>query len=144
MKKKNPARTAQKNSIKIITVHSRTYGEHTRAARGSFTPAPLNEVLARRSKELGVITGFASEVHHLLKVYAGAFKENMFWQNMLQRLHRVTDITPAAMLQSLAGLELNSRYPLKRFDDVFSIHSDTRNDGMDVYFKKQSAPYFKK
>jgi hypothetical protein len=49
-----------------------------------------------------VITAFASEVHTLLKQYAGAFKESLFWQNMLSRLHTVTDITPPTMLRSPA------------------------------------------
>jgi len=144
MKKKIPKPKAQNNPLSIITVHSHTYGVHTRAARGSIKPARLNDVLARRSKELGVITGFASEVHSLLKAHAGAFKENLFWQNMLRRLHKVTAITTAAMLQSLAGLELNSRYPLKRFDNTFFIDTEKRKDKMDVHFKKQFAPHFAK
>ena len=144
MKKKIPKPKAQNNSFKTITVHSHTYGEHERAARGSIKPARLNDVLARRSKELGVITGFASGVHNLLKGHAGAFKENLFWQNMLSRLHTVTPITPLAMLQSLAGLELNSRYPLKRFDNTFFINTEKRKDKMDVHFKKQFAPQFNK
>jgi hypothetical protein len=144
MKKKIPKPTAQKNSIHTITVHSYTYGEHERAARGSFKPARLNAVLARRSKELGVITGFASEVHSLLKVHAGAFKENLFWQKMLQRLHKATAITPAAMLQSLAGLELNSRYPLKRFGNLIFLHAEMHNDEMQVLLKNQFAPHFRK
>jgi len=75
MKKKIPKPKTQAKPFNTITVHSRTYGVHERAIRGSIKPARLNDVLARRSKELGVITGFASEVHSLLKVYAGAFQK---------------------------------------------------------------------
>jgi hypothetical protein len=136
MKKKISKPKTQNNLLSLTTVYSRTYGVYERAARGSFKPARLN---ARRSKELGVITGFASEVHNLLKVHAGAFKENLFWQNMLSRLHKVTAITPTAMLQSLAGLELNSRYPLKRFDDTFFIHTETRKYEMDIQAEDMGA-----
>jgi hypothetical protein len=144
MKKKIPKPKLRNVAVNLITVHSYTYGEHTRTARGSIKPAHLNDILARKSKELGVITAFASEVHTLLKQYAGAFKESLFWQNMLSRLHTVTDITPPTMLRSLAGLELNSRYPLRRFGNAGFLQIVTRNRCMVIHLKNNFAPYFKK
>src|SRR5690348_15338563 len=115
MPKKKAVKIKQLSAARVITVHSRTYGEHTRAARGSIKPALLNEALIAKGKQLTVINVLASEVHNLLKQYAGFFKEGMFWQKMLSRMHSATDTSPVALLGTLKGTELNSRYPLRRF-----------------------------
>jgi len=144
MKKKNPASGSSLKPVDVVTVHSRAYGEHTRSARGSIQPARLNDVLKRKSKELGVLTSFAREVHNLLRAHAGFFKEAMFWQHMLSRLHTVTDIAPVTMLKSLEGLELNSRNALKRFGDVPFVQVTAKDNVIAVCLEEEVPPYFKK
>ena len=114
MAKKKAGKIKLKKEAAPVTVRSYAYGEHTRAARGSIKPVTLNEAFIAKGKQLPVINALASEVHSLLKQHAGKFKESMFWQKMLSRMHGATDTTPAALLKSLTGLELNSRYPLQR------------------------------
>lgn len=115
MPKKNIKKIKRADEVKQITVHSRAYGIHTRAARGSIKPVTLNDAVAAKAKEVIVINALASVVHTVLKTIAHGFKENMFWQKMLSNMHAAKHITTIALLNSLKGLELNSRYPLQRF-----------------------------
>ena len=100
---------------KEITVMSRAYGVHTRAARGSKTPVALNDVLKENVAKTALINSAAKRVHDLLKICGIHFKEAMLWQVMLSRMRKAisTDITD--LLLTLTGMELNSRYPLSRF-----------------------------
>jgi hypothetical protein len=114
MAKKTP-RKKSKAAPRTIEVKSRAYGTHTRAARGTIKPAKLNKVLSANSKRIALINPIASEVHTMLKTAAGFFKESMFWQKMLSRIHGANATTAAALLESIVGMDLQSRYPLQRF-----------------------------
>ena len=142
MPKKKAKKTRQAKTDKLIVVHSRAYGEHTRAARGSIKPANLNAALAAKGKQLATINALASEVHNLLKLHAGFFKESMFWQKMLSRMHAAPAITPVVLLGCLPGLELNGRYPLQRFGSLPQIINIKQNSCMNVQLKNDSIPHF--
>jgi len=134
---------------KTVTVKSGAYGTHTRAARGTIKPAMLNNVLAENTKRIKAINLLASEVHNMIKVSAGYFKESMFWQKMLSNMHKATDITVPALLNSIAGTELNSKYSIKRFGSLPVLHvaanskqlSVTLTNGFAVPFKSPGDCY---
>lgn len=112
-KKASPKKTLLPH--KEVTVKSRAYGEHTRAARGSKTPVVINEVLQENVRKTAVINSTAKRVHDLIKHCAQPFKEKMLWQVMLSRMRQGISDDMMDLLMTLKGLELNSRYPLKRF-----------------------------
>lgn len=98
-----------------VTVKSRAYGEHMRAARGSKTPVALNKVMQEQVKKTAVINKAAKRVHDLLKQCRQPFKEKMLWQVMLGRMRKAETPDLLPLLTTLTGMELNSQYPLSRF-----------------------------
>jgi hypothetical protein len=142
MPKKKAGKIKQVQAARIITVHSHAYGEHTRAARGSIKPATLNEALIAKGKQLTVINTLASEVHNLLKQHTGFFKESMFWQKMLSRMHRAKDTKPVTLLGSLKGLEMNSRYPSNRFGPLPFITAALQKRCMTVQLNNEHTLQF--
>ena len=135
---------SKKTTPETVEVKSRAYGYHTRAARGSIKPVTLNDVLLKNSKRVAIINPLAREVHSMLKVSAGFFKESMFWQKMLSCMYAVNTITPIALLSSLIGTELNSRYPLIRFGNMHSIETILKGKYMTVYLSNNTGLYFQK
>jgi hypothetical protein len=142
MPKKKARKIKQVQAAQIITVHSRAYGEHTRAARGSIKPAVLNDALITKGRALSIINRLGSEVHYLLKQYAGFFKESMFWQKMLSRMHGANDTCIASLLNSLEGLELNSRYPLRRFGMPPFITATSRKNYITIQLRNEHTLHF--
>ena len=98
-----------------VVVKSRAYGVHERAARGSKTPVVINDVLQKNVAKTVVVTAKAKRVHDMLKICGEHFKEKMLWQEMLSRMRMAASIEALDLLAALKGMELNSRYPLKRF-----------------------------
>ncbi len=60
---------------KEVTVKSRSYGVHTRAARGSKTPARINDAFQEQVAKTVVVNSVAKRVHDLLKHCGKPFKE---------------------------------------------------------------------
>lgn len=131
-----------KKARATVEVKSRAYGKHTRAARGSIKKATLNNVFSENSKRLAVINPIASKVHAMLKSHAGFFKENMFWQKMTGLVHGNKASNTEELLTSIAGLELNDKYPLSRFGNVPVIKTVFKT-GMQVSLASIGSPGFK-
>ena len=113
---KKKVKSAKKlRPAKEITVKSRAYGEHTRAARGSKTPVELNDAFKLYKTKTILVNTIAKRVHDLLKVCGAGFKEAMLWQVMLSRMRKAASDEVMDLLIALKGMELNSKYPLQRF-----------------------------
>ncbi len=111
-------KAAQKKTLlphKEVTVKSRAYGEHTRAARGSKVPLSINKVLQENVKKTAAINNTAKRVHDLLKHCGEHFKEAMLWQVMLGNMRKAASMDVVDLLTTLKGMELNSTYPLSRY-----------------------------
>lgn len=117
-KKNKRTKLIQANTNKTVTVNSRTYGKHTRAARGSKTPAVLNDVLTAHAERTSVINKAAKAVYDVLKFYSEDFREGQLWQGILSRMRRANNLHFETFLKALDGLDLNSRYALERFGNV--------------------------
>lgn len=126
----------------MVEVKSRAYGKHVRAARGSIKPVKLNDVFTENSKRVAVINPIASNVHTMLKSYAGFFKENMLWQKMVGLVHSSGATNTEELLTSIVGLELNSKYPLRRFGNMPVITTTTAK-GLQVSFASNESPSIK-
>ena len=102
----------------VVYVNSSTYGKHTRAARGSKTPAVVNNILATYAAKTSALNVAAKSVYDVLKLYSEGFREGQLWQHILSRMRKAASMNFEDLLYSLDGLEINSRYALKRFGSV--------------------------
>ena len=128
---------------KEITVKSRAYGEHTRAARGSKTPVRLNEAFEKHKAKTVVVNSTARRVHHSLKMFSGDFKEAMLWQAMLSRMRKAASDDQMVLVAALNGMELNAKYPLLRFLPISSVKVEKDKKKITVRFGSNLPPYIK-
>ena len=115
MAKKKAKSSKKLLPAKEITVKSRAYGEHTRAARGSKTPVELNAAFTSHVAKTVVVNSIAKRVHDPIKLCGKGFKEAMLWQVMLSRMRKAASNDTQDLLAAITGMELNSKYPLDRF-----------------------------
>lgn len=114
----NPIIRLQGSFKDMVFVKSRTYGDHVRAMRGSVKQATVNEKLQFHADKTAVVNEAAKRVHDLVKVYADNFKESILWQQLLSCMRKSTTDHFDSFLKQLNGLEINSKYPLKRFGKI--------------------------
>ena len=115
-----------------------------RAARGSKTPAVLNDVLTAHAEKTSVINKAAKTVYDVLKFYSEGFKEGQLWQAMLGRMRKAKNTSLENLIQALEGLELNSRYTLKRFGSLPSFTVEHKKKVLDVKMKLGMPPHLNK
>jgi hypothetical protein len=137
-------RLKQTNVNKIVTVNSRTYGKHTRAARGSKKPAVLNDVLAAHAEKTNVINKAAKAVYDILKFYSEGFREGQLWQAILGRMRKAKDTSFENLLQTLEGLELNSRYTINRFGELPLFTVEHKKKVLNIKMELVMRPYLHK
>lgn len=128
---------------KEITVKSLAYGVHTRAARGSKTPVAINDVLKENVAKTAIINSTAKRVHDLLKHCGQGFKEAMLWQVMLSRMRKAASMNMLDLLLTLKGMELNSKYPLKRFANVPFVKVQSKKNELTVSLINSMPLYLK-
>jgi hypothetical protein len=110
------AKTNEAFSVKKeVVVNSPAYGRHTRAARGSRTHTTVNDALAAHADKTKRVNTAAKGVYDVLTLYGHGFREGQLWQAVLSRMRKAKHTDFKTLLESLDGLELNSRYALKRF-----------------------------
>ena len=143
MAKKAPRSYKETATTEKVTVYSRAYGVHTRAARGSKTPATLNAAMTEHARKTAKINSVAKRVHDLLKLCSPGFKESMLWQVMLSRMRKAATDKTTNLLVTLKGLELNEKYPLQRFITSPQLTIETGKNKWVVSFKQTMAPFIK-
>ena len=144
MKKKKTRNNPTDELPKLVQVKSRTYGTHTRAARGTKTTAALNTVLGKNAANTRLINHYASTVYAILLVYCRTFKEGQLWQHILSRMRSAGNVEFYSGLSSLEGLELNSRYKLQRLVTVQFVRAEIVRKKLIVSLQQFNMPDNKK
>lgn len=139
----NPIIRLQGSFQNMVFVKSKAYGDHVRSVRGSKKAAAINETLQAHADKTAVINNAAKKVHDLLKVYAGNFKESLLWQQLLSRMRKSLSHEFDALLQSLNGLEINSKYPLKRFGKIPVAAIEVKRQKLLLTFQCYTQPFIK-
>ncbi len=127
-----------------VFVHSKVYGDHVRTLRGSKKEAAVNEVLQGNAIRTAAINVAAKQVHDLLKVYGGNFKEGQLWPELLSRMRRSKTNDFADLLKQTEGLELNWAYALERLINPAAVEVVADEEGLSVKVGGSVVPNFKK
>lgn len=141
MSKIKSADKRKHNTDGLVLVKSRTYGEHYRAARGTKKTAILNVSLSAQAEKTSVINKAAKAVYDALIFYSEGFREGQLWQAMLSRMRKANNISFENLLLSLKRLELNSRYPIKRFGNIPLFTVDNKKKVLNVQMKLFMPPH---
>ncbi len=127
-----------------VFVHSKVYGDHVRTLRGSKKEAVVNEVLQGNALRTAAINAAAKQVHDLLKVYGGNFKEGQLWPELLSRMRRSKTNEFVDLLKQTEGLELNRAYVLERLISPATVEVVADEQGLSVKVGGSAVPNFKK
>jgi hypothetical protein len=135
------AKTKKAFSVKKeVVVNSPAYGRHIRAARGSQTPAILNNALAAHADKTKSVNTAAKGVYDVLKLYGRGFREGQLWQAVLSRMRKAKHTDFKTLLQSLGGLELNSHYTLTRFGAMPVMSVRATYDTLSIQMRGDAMP----
>ena len=101
-------------------------------------------MLTAHAEKTIVINKAAKAVYDILKFYSAGFKEGQLWQGMLGRMRKAENTSFENLLQALKGLELNSRYALKRFGNLPLFTVENKKKALDIKMKLSMPPHLNK
>jgi len=101
-------------------VHSRTYGNHIRAARGTHKPAVVNDSFILQSSWLQAANVPAKMVNDALDPYREHFKGGPFWQRLVSQFRKQLQTLGKIDFSRLEPVDVHQRYPLGRL-----LHTNT-------------------
>ncbi len=95
-----------------VTVNSKTYGEHTRAARGTIKEAVLNEAMQAASLRMTGSNTPARLIHDALNPFRTNFKGGQFWQKLVRHFAAQAKNRQDYSVTDLELFDINKNYPL--------------------------------
>lgn len=104
-----------------VTVKSRTYGEHTRAARGTHKEAVLNEAMQAASRRMTGSNMPAKLIRDALNPFLTNFKAGQFWQRLVEHFAGQAKKKEDYSVIGLENRDINLNYPLTDILDFRSM-----------------------
>jgi hypothetical protein len=98
----------------MIWVDSKTYGGHPRAARGSKSPAELNDAMKKHGLRLLASAAPAKLIQDALIPFRTNFPGGQIWQKMLKHFARQAKEGMDYSVSGMPESDLNSEYPTSR------------------------------
>ena len=128
----------------LTHVDSRTYGPHSRAPRGTYKPATLNDKMRESGKIQVAANVYAKLINDQINLFRENFKGGQFWQNLLSQLRSHYKQTGAWEPVNLRGMEIDKQYQLSRLLKGGFTHSATiKEDGLSVIIRFYAPPAFR-
>jgi hypothetical protein len=110
MAKSKTPKKKRKLPPKMVTVNSRTYGKHERAARGSWTKAKLNDAMKGHSERLIGSNLPAKLILDALAPYRTNFKGGQIWQKLVKHFAKQAKLFKDYSVLGIEHWDLNQRY----------------------------------
>lgn len=127
----------------VTFVESKTYGAHTRAARGTHKEAGINGVLQGNADKASKIGPLGSLILRQLKTIEKGFVPGDLWPRMTSRMFKAKSMKKEDLLQSLKGIELNERYQFwKLFSALPVLGISVKNSRLLIEIELLSHPHF--
>jgi hypothetical protein len=110
MAKSKMPKKKRKFPPKMVTVNSRTYGKHQRAARGSWKKARLNDAMKGHSERLIGSNMPAKLILDALAPYRTNFKGGQIWQKLVKHFAKQAKLFKDYSVLGIEDWDLNQRY----------------------------------
>jgi len=114
MAKSKTSRKKRKHPPVMITVNSKTYGKHERAARGSWKKATLNDAMKGHSERLIGSNLPAKLILDALVPYRTNFKGGQIWQKLVKHFAKQAKLLKDYSVLGIEYWDLNQRYPTSK------------------------------
>lgn len=101
----------------MTAVHSRTYGKHVRAARGTHKPARVNDAMKKSSGVLVAANKVAKAIKDPLDTFSVGFKDGTMWFRLVSFAKRQLKHKRTVNFNALKSFEFNDR---NKFRYLFS------------------------
>lgn len=126
-------------------VHSRTYGKHIRAKRGTHKPADVNDSFKETSRYLIAANRPARMIKAALDPYCENFKCGQLWQRLVSIFRIQLKERGLTDLTALEGFEIHKEYPLARFMQIKTAATiDREHSKLRITLTYEAPPLFKK
>lgn len=131
--------------VVLRLVKSRKYGDHYRAARGTYKKAKLNAACKKNGKELLRANGPAKMIQDALRPYRIGFYDGTMWSRLLKLMKKAQGGKKSVDFNMLRRFDINEDYPLQR---LFVLKADAKVDDkkstLEVRFAVDAHPDFGK
>lgn len=125
MPKKPGSGKGKNKPVKKITVNSQTYGEHERAARGTYKKAELNDAMKAHGKRMIGSNTPAALIQDALRPYRMNFSGGQLWQEMVKRFAAQAKEGREYSVMDLQYLSFHTYYTVRRMgSSSFEINTD--------------------
>src|ERR1700681_4333787 len=114
MTKSRAGRKFRKAPEAKITVHSKAYGRHERAARGSRSKAVLNDAMKEHGRRMISSNIPAKLIHDALQPYRTNFKGGLIWQRLVKHFAAQAKANEDYSVLGIDFWDLNKAYPTSR------------------------------
>jgi hypothetical protein len=114
MARSSSGKKKRKYSPVMVTVNSRTYGKHERAARGTWKKAELNDAMKGHSERLIGSNAPAKLILDALAPYRENFKGGQIWQKLVKHFARQAKLFKDYSVLDIVDWDLNQRYPTSK------------------------------
>jgi hypothetical protein len=114
MAKSRSTKKNRKGPPVMITVDSRAYGKHERAARGTWKKAKLNDAMKGHSERLIGSNTPAKLILDALQPYRTNFKGGLIWQKLVKHFARQAKEYKDYSVLGIEHWDLNQRYPTSK------------------------------
>ena len=108
------SKRARRTSDGRVIVESRAYGEHTRAARGTYKKAELNDGMKASSAVLTEANTDAKLIKRELEQYIGNPRPTLLWQRLLSRIRAGFQNGKFHDPKKFEGFDLYEEHPISR------------------------------
>lgn len=125
MAKVNSLITLRGTIAGLTFVNSATYGEHVRAARGTYKKAQLNEAFKKQSKKLVKSNVPAKIIKDAIDPYRKDFYDGSLWPRLVSMTNELFGDDGSFDLAKLKPFEIHAGYPLHR---LLSLQTNTKVD----------------
>lgn len=132
----------RKKANDLTLVKSKTYGDHTRAKRGTYKPALLNDALQKSGVSLLAGNKAAKTIFDALAPYRADFGGGQLWQHLVSVFKKQASSETGMNIGALRGLDIHDTYLLRKL--AFPVAEVLRKEEkLVVEIKLPSWPVFR-
>lgn len=143
MAKSKTPKKKRKFPPKMVTVNSRTYGKHERAARGSWKKAKLNDAMKGHSERLIGSNMPAKLILDALAPYRTNFKGGQIWQKLVKHFARQAKLFKDYSVLGIEHWDLNQRYlTSKLMSPCVKIDADPSSSTLNITVNSEFSKRF--
>jgi hypothetical protein len=97
-----------------IKVHSKTYGDHERAVRGSVKRVEINRIMKENGRRMIGSNAPAKLIFDALKPFRENFKGGLFWQDLVKHFTKLLNKGEKYSVNGFTDMDINKNYPISR------------------------------